>query len=180
MTSFLTWMNNRLTISSHPAIKPPEEKWWQNYNVVLNVSDYLDHNLYSEIITDGILSFWFPIGESFGMPLENIFGALSIMWEAEKIDNTVFMHCRAGRNRSVAVADCYYFIRTGNHRSDNSIDVAYGKNKANKMLLNIKDNQLPGIYRMEHFLEKCREMFKDPTVANDAYIDWLKKETFGY
>jgi hypothetical protein len=65
-------------------------------------------------------------------------------------------------------------------RADNSDDVLYGKNKSNKLLLNINDNQLPGIYRMEHFLEKCRELFDNHKIAGDAYIDWLKKETFGY
>ena len=93
------------------------------------------------------------------MPLENIFAALSVLWEAEKNDKSVFMHCMAGRNRSIVVADCYYYLRTGAHRSDNSTDVLYGKNKSNKLLLNVNDNQLPGIYRIEHFLENCRKLF---------------------
>ena len=69
------------------------------------------------------------MGETYGMPLENIFGALSILWEAEKNYHTVFMHCMAGRNRSVTIADCYYFIRQGKHRADKSGDVLYGKIK---------------------------------------------------
>jgi hypothetical protein len=120
------------------------------------------------------------MGETYGMPLENIFGALSILWEAENNYHRVFMHCMAGRNRSVTIADCYYFIRIGNHRADNSGDVLYGKNKSNKLLLNIDDNQLPGIFRMERFLEKCQELLKNPKIADNAYVDWLKKETFGY
>ena len=114
------------------------------------------------------------------MPLENIFGALSVMYEAETKSQSIFMHCMAGRNRSITVADCYYFLRKGKHRSENSLDVIYGKNKSNKLLLNIKDNQLPGIFRMECFLEKCRELFENPKIADDAFIDWIKRETFGY
>jgi len=178
--AFLEWINKCLTISAHPAIKSMKDNWWQDYDLVVNLSDYIEHRLHIQIASQGIPVYWFPMGETYGMPLENIFGALSILWEAEKNNHTVFLHCMAGRNRSVTIADCYYFIRQGKHRADNSGDVSYGKNKSNKLLLNINDNQLPGIYRMELFLEKCRELFDNPKIADDAYIDWLKKETFGY
>jgi len=178
--AFLEWINKCFTISAHPAKKSMKGNWWHDYDLVVNLSDYIDHRLHTQITVQGTPVFWFPMGETYGMPLENIFGALSTLWEAEKNNRTVFLHCMAGRNRSVTIADCYYFIRQGKHRSDNSDDVSYGKNKSNKSLLNINDNQLPGIYRMEHYLENCRELFDNPKIADDAYIDWLKKETFGY
>jgi len=178
--SFIQWINKCLTISAHPAKNSMEGNWWQDYDLVVNLSDYIDHRLHRRIASQGMPVYWFPMGESYGIPLENIFGALSILWEAEKNNHMVFMHCMAGRNRSVIVADSYYFIRQGKHRANNSKDVSYGKNNSNKLLLNINDNQLPGIYRMEHFLEKCRELFYNPKIAEEAYIDWLKKETFGF
>jgi hypothetical protein len=33
---------------------------------------------------------------------------------------------------------------------------------------------------MERFLEKCQELLENPKIADNAYVDWLKKETFGY
>jgi len=180
MPSFIEWINLCITISAHPTRKSLKYNWWKEYDLVVNVSDYIDFNLNNKITSQGVPAYWFPMGETYGMPLENIFGALSILWEAEKNSLTVFMHCMAGRNRSVTIADCYYFIRLGKHRADNSNDVFYGKDINNKLLLNIKDNQLPGIFRMEHFLENCKELFENPKIADHAYIDWLKRETFGY
>ena len=180
MLSFIEWTNKQLIISAHPSKKTMKDNWWSDFDIVVNVSDFIDLSLHNKIISQGVPVHWLPMGESFGMPLENIFGVLSILWEAEKNKHSVFMHCMAGRNRSVTIADCYYFIRKGNHRVDNSEDVFYGRNISNKLLLNIKDNQLPGIYRMELFLEKCKELFENPKIADNACIDWLKKETFGY
>jgi hypothetical protein len=180
MPSSIEWINKCLTISAHPAKKAIKDNWWNDFDLIINLSDHIDHRLHSQISSQGIPIYWFPMGETYGMPLENIFGALSILWEAEKKYQTVLMHCMAGRNRSVTIADCYYFIRQGKHRADNSGDVLYGKNKSNKLLLNIDDNQLPGIFRMERFLEKCQELLENPKIADNAYIDWLKKETFGY
>ena len=123
MPSFLSWINNNLTISAHPVKTPMKDNWWQDIDVMINVSDYIDHNLHAKISKQGIPVYWFPMGESFGMPLENIYGALSVLWNAEKNDLKVFMHCMAGRNRSVMIADCYYFIRQGRHRADKASDV---------------------------------------------------------
>jgi hypothetical protein len=176
----IEWINDCLTISAHPSKIELKEKWWQDYDLIINVSDYIDFKRHSEIAKKGVPIFWFPIGESYGMPLENIYGALSVIWNAETNALKVFMHCMAGRNRSMLIADCYYFMMQGEHRSDNSSDVLYGKNKSNKLLLNVNDNQLPGIFRMEVFLERCRELFENPNIAGDANADWMKKETFGY
>ena len=135
---------------------------------------------YTRIATHGVPIYLFPIGESYGMPIENIYGALSVLWNAEKNGHKVFMYCMAGRNHSVMIADCYYFMRQGNYRADNSSDVLYGQSKRNELFLNINDNQLPGIYRMELFLERCTELFNNPEIADGALIDWIKKETFGF
>ena len=42
----------------------------------MNVSDLLDINLDAKFTTAKIQTFWFPLGESFGFPLENIFAAM--------------------------------------------------------------------------------------------------------
>jgi hypothetical protein len=180
MSSFNDWLNKSLTISAHPAKKPLSDDWWKDYDIVINVSDYIDHTLHHKFAAHGVPAYWLPLGETYGFPLENIFGTMSVLWYAEHDDKSVFMHCTAGRNRSVCIADCYYYLRTGEHRPDNSEAVVYGRNKGNKLILNVNDNQLPGIYRMENFLENCKKLFENPNIADEAYVDWLKKETFGY
>lgn len=180
MEQFLTWINTNLIIGPHPSKFPRIKSAIPHVNFVINVSDLMDFSLHHEFVFQGIEPFWFPMGESFGFPLENIYGALQVLWHAEKYDKKVLLHCYAGRNRSITVADCYYFIRTGKHRTDNDQTVDYAKYKNNQLLLNINDNQLPGIFRMDEFLEKCGELFDTPSLAKNAAVDWLKKETFGY
>ena len=180
MKLFFDWINLNLTVSAHPLNRSMKDAWWNDFDLIINVSDQIDHRFQSELASHRKSGYWLPMGESFGIPLENVFGALSILWYAEKNNRKVFIHCVAGRNRSIMVLDCYYFLRNGKHRADNSKDVLYGKNKSNKLITNINDNQLPGIYRMEHFLEKCKELFENPKIADNAYIDWLKKQAFKY
>jgi hypothetical protein len=180
METFIDWINSNLTISGHPLRKPMQKAWWNSYDVIINMSDFIDHKFHAQLVSYGKLAYWFPTGESFGIPLENVYGALSILYYSEINKLKTFIHCMAGRNRSVMIVDCYYYLRSGKHRPDNSNDVLYGKNVSNKMFSNINDNQLPGIYRMEKFLEKCIDLFDNPKIAEDAYVDWLKKETFGY
>ena len=108
-------MNISCTISPHPIKTTLNDKWWQHFDVIINVSDFIDHKQNAKISQQRIPVYWFPMGESFGMPLENIYGALSVLWYAEANNLKVFMHCMAGRNRSIMVADCYYFMREGRH-----------------------------------------------------------------
>jgi len=179
MPSSKDWINNNLTIAAHPAKTQRKGKWWENYDLIINVSDHMDIELSTKIAYHGISAYWFPMGESYGIPLENVYGAVSVLWYAESNNLRVLLHGISGRNRSIMVTDCFYYIKTGSHRKDNARDVIYGKNKSNKLILNINDNQLPGIYRMELFLEKCKKLLTGPEVADGAPVDWLKKETYG-
>jgi len=164
----MDWINHSLIVSPHPSLNQNSAKIVYQFDIVINVSDLLDIEQDKKLTDRGIQSFWFPMGESFGFPLENIYGAMSVLWLAERDNKKVLLHCIAGRNRSVAVADCYYFLRTGEHRQDRG---------GNQLLQNIKDNQLPGIYRMELFLENCKKLFLNPNIADQAYVDWLKRES---
>ncbi len=180
MLSTIDWINKNLTIAAHPTKTQRKGKWWESYDLIINVSDCIDLELNTRIAYHGIAAYWFPMGESYGFPLENVYGAISVLWYAESSSLRVLLHGVSGRNRSIMVADCYYYIRTGSHRRDDAHDVLYGKNKSNKLILNVNDNQLPGIYRMELFLEKSKKLLSVPDVAEGAPVDWLKKETYGW
>lgn len=60
------------------------------------------------------------------------------------------------------VYDSYYFLKTGEHP------------KGSKLILNINDGQLPGLFKMEEFLGSCKEVFKDET--NLRPLDSIKHE----
>ncbi len=182
MDLFKDWFNNLLKIAPHPSLKEDGFKAACACDTIINVSDLFDFKVDQSLrrIRSNLQTFWFPLGESFGFPLECIYGAMAVLRNAEKHKKRVLLHCIAGRNRSVAVADCYFFMRTGEHRHDNSFDITYGKNRSNQLLLNVQDNQLPGIFRTEEFLFKCRELLDNSKVACDAPVDWLFKESIYY
>lgn len=154
-----------ITISPHP-VGPMEPLL--DYDIVLNVSDFLDPELEDFLLANGIKGYWLPLGEAYGMSLENIYAAMLILWRAERDNKRVLLHCIAGRNRSKMIYDCYIYMMTGEY------------DEGSAMMLNVKDNQLPGIYRLEVFLQKCLEVIKSPEIADSAFIDYVKKETFGF
>lgn len=158
-----------ITVSPHPTLKKKVSlEVLLSYNIVINVSDHLDSKLHSILGQNGVQSYWLPLGEAYGLALENIFAAMMILLSAEKDSQRVLLHCVAGRNRSKTIEDCYKYMTTGEYTEDSA------------MMLNVKDGQLPGIFRLELFLQKCLEVYKAPEVASGALLDWVKKETFGF
>ena len=76
---------NFITVSAHPTLKKKmtiEELG--EYDVVINVSDHFDFDLANLLKEHKIESHWFPLGESYQMPLENLYGAMFILWHAEQ------------------------------------------------------------------------------------------------
>lgn len=156
-----------ITVSCHPTerSKQPLDSL-KEFDIVMNVSDHVDFQLNAWLCAESIQQYWFPMGEAHSLPLENLFGAMQVLWNAENTHQKVFLHCVAGRNRSQMIKDCYRFMTTGEYDEKSS------------MMLNVYDNQLPGIYRLELFLQKCLALFQDPAIAEGELIDWLKRETF--
>ena len=70
--SFKGWVNSSLIIAPHPSIKPDNLDLAYKSDIVINVSDLLDWKLQEKLTAKGIQTYWFPLGESYGLPLENI------------------------------------------------------------------------------------------------------------
>jgi hypothetical protein len=176
MDNFQEWLKSKLTISKFPTAEDVQAGLYDSYQWRINVSDIFHPEIDIAFRHKGLHSFWFPFGEAFGMALECLYGAMRIMYEAEKHDQSLLLHCHAGRNRSVMVADSYYFLRTQVHRQPDWDGLKYAKNSPNRLLLNIDDGQLPGLYKMEEFLDACRESFDDSFTEGDRPLDWIKHQ----
>ena len=150
MHNVLKWLESKVKVSPFPSVKDVEGGLYDSFEYRINVSDLYRPEVEEAFrVHTAIKGFWFPQGEAFGLSLESLYGSLRILWEAEQEDSRVLLHCHAGRNRSQMVYDSYYFMQTGKH-PENS-----------KLLLNIDDGQLPGIYRMETFFSSCLSTFED-------------------
>ncbi|MBU0944058.1 MAG: dual specificity protein phosphatase family protein [Proteobacteria bacterium] len=170
------WFYTKMKVAKFPAMEEVQAGEYDDVTFRINVSDIFQAELDNAFACRGIRNYWFPLGEAFGMPLESLYGAMRIIKEAEQQNQSLLLHCHAGRNRSVLVADCYHFLSTLHHRKQDQQGLPYARNNPNRLQLNCDDGQLPGIYKMEEFLESCRETFTESFAEPDRPMDWIKHE----
>jgi hypothetical protein len=146
--------------------------------VVINVSDefYLGNS--EEIMKEGKLNYYFPMGESGElMGLNSMYGALQVLhsiytWNPEW---KVLLHCQAGANRSPTILAAFHYMMTGEHLVEEK------KNglimKPNQLLWNVEKKHLPELPKTELFLSKCKEAFDHPEKFFGGMFDWVMSES---
>lgn len=165
---FNEWFTNKLRVQCWPA---PEDIT-EDVRYVINVSDEYD----TEAQQQGTRYFWFPMNECFGdMGFNSLFGALSVLYAAEKENAKVILHCHAGANRSPTVMEAYYFMRTGRHLPRKTpTQIIYAEEQGygnNRLLNNIDRGVLPSRYKTEKFL---KELGKALEKDGEPSLDVLK------
>lgn len=146
--------------------------------VIINVSDefYLGNS--EEIMKEGKLNYYFPMGESGElMGLNSMYGALNVlhqiyMWNPEW---KVLLHCQAGANRSPAIKAAFHYMMTGKHLEEISTNGIVLK--PNQLLWNIEKKHLPELHKMEAFLLKCKFAFDHPENFFGGMFDWVMLES---
>lgn len=187
MYRFKEWFKNKLKVGRYPL---PTELQKSDFKYVINVSDeYIPIN--QEIcIENNIKYFWFPMDEvSSNIGVNSIYGALQILYIAEKEDSKVLLHCHAGVNRSATVADAYYFMRTKKHLLDlkTKEDVEFSERvfvgykddgsvyKNNMLLNNIEEGRLPSIRKFEDFLISLEQFLnKQDELITEGGLNTIK------
>lgn len=190
MGKFEDWFKNKLKVRRYPL--PAEIYNWKkekNLKYVINVSDEYIATNHKVCIENNIHYFWFPMNEcTSDIGLNSIFGALQILWIAEKENARVLLHCHAGANRSPTVAESYYFMRTKKHlvcdieynksiiakmfvdSDGNNYPPEYWENKVfknNRLQNNIYSGNLPSEEKMETFLKECEKQFLTQNRENE-------------
>lgn len=117
LPDFKAWFANRLLVGGmpNPTDVDPNGRL-ADREVFINVCDVYDGPVTRQIAMLGAQAHWFPLGEIVGLCVGSIYGALNMLFSAYVRDRPVYLHCAAGINRSQTVADCFYFMLSGEHR----------------------------------------------------------------
>lgn len=153
---FKDWFAQKVKVGAYPNPRElaPNGRL-SDADVFINVSDEAYEMHVTRAMTyGGKQAYWFPLGEAWGMCLSSIYGALNIMWQAEKAGLSIYLHCHAGVNRSQTVADCYHFMRSGEHRPLQFGLLGDNPDTRNQLQCNIGNNVLPDTFTMEGWLKQ--------------------------
>ena len=161
----------KLTVGSFP--------YYQNkkfdaskYDVVINMSDEFSLEIEEKLQRFACKTHWFPMNEcKRDIGLNSIYGALTILWLCEKKNQSVYLHCHAGVNRSVTVQCAYHYLRTGTH-----LDLDYGS-YINPLIANCHRGYLPPKAEMEGFLNNLALRLGEEQSIYGGYLDTIKLKT---
>jgi hypothetical protein len=71
MDNFQDWHSGKLTVTRFPTVKDIQAGLYDGYQWRINVSDIFSPEVDTAFKHKGLHSFWFPLGEAFGMALES-------------------------------------------------------------------------------------------------------------
>jgi hypothetical protein len=154
---FNSWFEHRLIVGPYPS---PALKDWhvKDFQYIINVSGTYHHG--EAPMYKGVNYFWFPMSEQqFDMGVNSLFGALDVLWHAEKENAYVYLHCHSGKNRSRTVQAAYHYLRTGTHMMQEKSGTYL-----NKLLQNCGRHYLPAQAEMEGWLSALRKALNDSLV----------------
>jgi hypothetical protein len=165
---FKNWFKNQLIVGAYPFINNTNFKK-EMYDIIINVSDefYPKYELSDY--------FWFPMNEAKkDVGLNSIYGSMVILFGAEMNNDTVYLHCHAGVNRSKVIQACYFYMRTGNQLEVDS------NGYVNRLCAMCARGYLPPKAEMEKFLSLLGKYLQSDLQKNEmmgGMLDTIKLET---
>ena len=172
MKKFNDWLGQNLTVGPYPY---KQNQWFQakKYDIIINVSDEFYDIVESQQRECGLKTFWFPMNEAMrDVGLNSIYGAMVILFNAERNNKRVYLHCHAGLNRSPTIKAAYHYLRTGAHLKEER------DNFMNRLCAACSRGYLPPLAETERFLSslgKQLESMKGEPMG--GLLDHIKLET---
>src|ERR1035437_9316638 len=153
---FEDWYSSHLTIGPYPNVVVKNFNY-EFYDVIINMSDEWYPDIDEVFKKNGLSLFRSPMNESKrDVGLNSIYGAMNILWDCEKNNKRVYLHCHQGKNRSRATAAAYFFMRTGVQE-----ETIENSGFINKLVAMCGRGYLPPKAEMEKFLRLLWKNFMD-------------------
>lgn len=158
---FKQWFDSNLLTQPFPFPADFEKGSLMHVPIVINVADEFIPSYATNLVSFKKEYYWLPMGEvGKGLCIENIVAACFILLHCYRNNLPVLLHCQAGKNRSVTVADCMYYMVSGTHRPD-GYQTAHRHLTNNRLIENCNNGYLPGINKMENLLRELRVIDSD-------------------
>lgn len=143
----MDWFNTKLNVGSYPYLH--SHFFNNNYDYIINVSDEYYWETDKKLQVNSSKTFWFPMSETVcDIGLNSIYGALVILYNAEKENKSVYLHCHAGTNRSEIVRAAYYYMKNNKQFDAKNSDISY----LNRLVKACYEKKLPTLEYTEQFL----------------------------
>ena len=156
---FHVWYNTKLKVGYMPTFEDNIPEYIKDYNTIINVSDFSDFEYVEKVIGLNKKYFWFPMNEVTGdMGINSIYGSLNILYQSFQRNESVYLHCFLGKNRSRVIEASFYYMMTGEHLTQIS------KSHQNRIFSNSSRGHLPEVSKFELFLNNCHKVFSVPYV----------------
>lgn len=156
---FKEWFSDNLKVGRFPL---PAEIRKMDADIIINVSDEYIPSCHNAATNSNKQYFWFPMNECRKIEVQSIFGAMQILYLAEKEGKKVFLHCHAGINRSRIIQGCYWLMQNGTP----PVHPALAEN--------IEQNFLPPLETINLFLWNCKQAFELPDTLRGGQLDACK------
>ncbi len=167
---FKEWFSKKITVGSFPLTQ--NNKFDPaKYQYVINVSDEFYSTINNRLIKEGCKTFWFPMNEcKKDIGLNSIYGAMNVLYQAEKENATVYLHCHAGINRSPLIWAAYHYMRSGKHL------IHERSGFLNRLYASCARGYLPPLAETEKYLSMLNK-FLEKEMLCGGILDQIKMET---
>jgi len=150
-----TWFNQNLLIAGYPYPDDIRNGKYKNADIIINVSTEYYYFIAEWCAKNGKVYAYFPMTElAYDMGVHAIYASMQVLFEAERNNKKVLLHCMAGMNRSPTVKEAYYYMRTGKMLERK---MQNGGIIRNKFQDNCLYGFLPSLPKMQAFLTAMHE-----------------------
>lgn len=170
MENIEKWIKENIIVDRFPVHNELKENGKHgSCNVIINVSDEFWLGESENVVKEGKLGYYFPMGERAELGLPSMYGVLQVLYSIYTYNPEwkILIHCQAGLNRSPTVKSAFYYMLLDKHE-----DI-----KDNRLLYNCESGYLPPLDKMEKFIKSCKFTFDNSDKFLGGIYDWVLEES---